>query len=134
MNGYRVVLLILAALVGACSPSVRNTTFLPQLPPARPDDHPIRVYYSRLPECEYEEIGLVTSSRPSQFVSMEQVRAALIAEARRMGGDAVVNLNEQSVVSGGGEYIDADRALQGTVVRFTDAACEEPNSPVAGGA
>jgi hypothetical protein len=124
-------LLALALLMAGCAPTIRTTTFLSQLPAPRPADHPVRIYYSKLPACPFDEIGLLSASRPHLLVSEADVQAGLIDQVRRMGGDALVNVTQHSEVSGSGEYVGTTAALQGTVVRFTEPTCDEPTSPVA---
>lgn len=118
------------AMLAACSPAVRVTTFRSELPPPRPTDHAISIYYSKLPSCDFNEIGLLSASPRSRFTSMAEVQARMVAEARKMGGDALVNVSDGSEVSGGGEYISSERVIKGTVVRFTDPSCREPMASV----
>lgn len=72
----------------------------------------------RIPECTFEEIGLLTVERgPGPFVSAEKRLRAVKDRARHMGGDAVIGLTQLPATEGfrGG--------LAGTVVRFNEETC-----------
>ena len=75
-----------------CTPAVNRVYFLPERLPAKPEDYPIRLYFDQLPECEYQEIGMITSRQRNKLISMDAVTEALRCEARKMGGDAVINV------------------------------------------
>ena len=111
-------------LIG-CGPIVRSTPFASFA--SRPPEHPIRVYSTQVPDCPYEEVGLVSAQKRDMFVSMDEVLDALKREAREMGGDAVVGVSESAVASGGsiGETvtIGSNPVLSGTVIRFTQTDC-----------
>ncbi|MFW6079264.1 MAG: hypothetical protein ACODAE_06570 [Gemmatimonadota bacterium] len=125
----RAVLVVVAAAVAAsaCGPSVRSATFTERSP--RPRDHPVRVYSTQLPECDYEELGLVRVSEGMAFaVSLDAMLDALRERAREMGGDAVVGVTQISTTEGGtvtGQAVNlnTDDGLAGTVIRFSDADC-----------
>jgi len=136
-----VTLLLLSALLAGCSPAVRSTVFVDR--PPKPADQPIRVYRTLLPQCPYEEIGLVTSGQGNKFTSTEAALDALRTRAREMGGDAVIGLS-YSEERAGGMLLPSYRSpvnpfpqppsytvvpgaalttLSATVVRFTDPQC-----------
>lgn len=51
---------------------------------------------------------------------------SLIDEARKLGGDAIIGLNETNPVHNVSEYgIDRDPVLSGTVIRFINKDCKE---------
>ena len=114
--------LVFVLALGACSPGVRATSFVSFSP--RPDDHPIQVYRSTIPECQFEEVGIVSSRRESSLVSMDKVLEALRSKARELGGDAVIGMVEaneaRNVILG----VDRDTVLSGTIIRFTDQDCQ----------
>jgi len=128
-----ICLLPLALLLG-CSPKVERVRLLPvQLPP-KPVDFPIQLYSDKDPECPFEEIGLVVSRKRNAFVSMEEVTESLRAEARKMGGDAVIKVKLGSVVTGGsvgtyGDFSSVDveqkSTISGTVIRWLEANCSK---------
>lgn len=117
----------LAMVLGlaSCGPAVRSTPF--NAFPARPAEHPIRIYSTQKPDCRYEEVGLVSARRRfAWLVSMSEVLEALKQRARAMGGDAVLGVSERSEVSGGGQdlaTVSSEPVLSGTVVRFTENGC-----------
>jgi hypothetical protein len=113
-------------LLTACGPAVRSAHF--KSVPPRPTDHQIVLFSTKLPACPYEELGLITAQRRHGFNSYESVLEAMKARARRMGGDAVVALNQQQTVNGGTVIgktvsINTGEALTGTVIRFTESGC-----------
>ncbi len=114
-----------AILVSGCTAAVRSTSFHSYSP--KPVDHPIKVYRLKSPQCEFEEVGIVNSRQRNKLISMEEVMGSLLAEARRMGGDAVVGLNETNPIHNvSAEHgIDRDPVLSGTVIRFTDSSCQK---------
>jgi hypothetical protein len=115
-----------ALLFAACGASVHSARFVTRDP--RPPGQEVIVYSSKLPECAYEEIGVVTGSPRTGFTSMQDVLEAVRERARKLGGDAIVGLGPARHVSGAsvvGETIsiDSKTSLSGTVVRFTDEGC-----------
>lgn len=116
-------------LTAACGPSIQSARFTPGVaPPARAGAGEVLVFSTRLPECAFEEIGLVTGKPRGFWTSLETVLENMRERAREMGGDAIVGLGTSEVVTGasqaGGSVSlqTADR-LAGTVVRFEDADC-----------
>ena len=110
------------ATLGACSPGVRATSFGSFFP--RPDDHPIQVYRSTIPECQFEEVGIVSSRRENSFISMDKVLEALRIKARELGGDAVIGVSETNEARNVRFGVDNDMVLSGTIIRFTDQDCQ----------
>jgi hypothetical protein len=115
------------ALLVACGPAVRSAPF--KSVPARPPDHEIMLFSTKLPSCPYDEIGLVTAKPEYRWNSHEDVLEALKQRARKMGGDAVVGLSQQQTVNGGTVWgstvnINSSDALTGTVIRFTEEGCK----------
>lgn len=114
-------------LLAGCGPAVQSTPFASF--PARPAEHPIRLYSTKVPECPYEEVGLVSARRRyGLVVSMTEVLEALKARAREMGGDAVLRVSEGRVVSGGGQdavTVSSTSVLSGTVIRFARPDCRQ---------
>lgn len=110
-----------------CAPSVRvqSTALVTGLAP-RPEDHPIQLYGSALPECPYEEVALV-SARGKRSAS-SQLLDAVRDQARKMGGDAVLGLSQDTDISGavpvGAIIVPVKRlVISGTVIRFRDPHC-----------
>ena len=105
------------ALAG-CGPNIQ-TFALSEPYPARGPAEPIVVSSVAIPECPYEELGLVTV-RETFDVHGPAILEAVKDEARRLGGDAVLGLTPVHKVKGrGGD------GLTGTVVRFTDPECRD---------
>ena len=95
-----------------CGLKIRTTPLSGPYPP-RPADAEVLVWSVAIPECPFEEVGLLTvregynASGPAVLVGMKQ-------EARRMGGDALIGLRPAP----GGE-----RGLYATVVRCSSPEC-----------
>src|SRR5690606_22612155 len=110
-----------------CMPGVRTTTFRAELPPPRPADHPIQVYHTQVPECPYEELGLVRATQPNSLVPMRSVQEAMLKRARLMGGDAILGVREgREAATSYGDERRSERALTGTVVRCREAGSAAP--------
>jgi hypothetical protein len=130
MRGHRWKLFVTGGLVtlSGCHPSVTSTQFR-QLTPLS-EEIPVELYSAAMPECPFDEVGLVSSNRPNPWTSMDEVLAALVRRARVMGGDAIVGLRE-TPPRGGDTVIfvassdenTTSRTLSGTVIRFRDASC-----------
>jgi uncharacterized protein YbjQ (UPF0145 family) len=119
--------LIVCAGCGAAV-RVESTPFV-VLPP-QPADHPVKTYWTQLPACPCEEIGIVSSEIRRKSTPIEEAIAALMQRAREMGGDAVVGLTEDertsgAKVRGSRVVVSSHRILSGTVVRFREPACRE---------
>ncbi len=120
----KIVVVVFILLLVGCSPAVRTTTFQ-QLPP-KPVDAPIKIFRIKTPRCNFEEIGIVNSRQRNTFISMDEVMNSLIVEARNMGGDAIIGLNETNPIHNVNEYgIDRDPVLSGTVIKSTDPNCRQ---------
>ena len=88
----------------------------------------ILIFSSKQPECEYEEIGLVSGRQRGFWTTLENVLEKMRERAREMGGHAIVGLGTSEVVTGGTETagsvsLNTTGRLAGTVVRFTDPSC-----------
>jgi hypothetical protein len=123
----RAAVLLAVVMTTACAPQVRSVRFDGAAEP-RPDTHPIRIYSSRVPDCPYEEMGLVRAREAPAAIgtSMEALLEAMRVRARRMGGDAIVGIAQAGTPDGSpasGVSLNASDGLSGTVVRFTDPAC-----------
>lgn len=113
-----------------CTPATRVVRLSPTEYDPRPEHYPIRLYRESLPECPYEEIGIVTSRQRHKLISMDTVAESLREKARELGGDAVIRLSEQdqiqgAVVSSSEVKLDRDPVLSGTVIRFTRPDCRQ---------
>lgn len=122
-------ILPIVVLLAACSPAVRVTRLSPEAYEPRPADHPIRLYQSGRPKCDYEEVGLIIARQRNVFTSMEEVAESMRKKARELGADAVVGLIETDQVQGASApldnnvVIDRDPVLSGTAIRFKSPDC-----------
>ncbi len=84
---------------------------------AKADDCPIEVFSSKLPDREYEELGIIEGEGFLGGDSMEMVLPKMKQEACRAGGDAIIlNSNQKYVDSSD----DVNLNVTATVVRWTD--------------
>lgn len=116
----RALLVGVVLVAAACGPTVQVTSLGPAFPPRRSAEDLV-VFSTRVPECSYGELGLVTAYRADLGASsaMESALHALKERARSLGADAVVGLR---VVSGGTAG-NTREGYSATAIRFTDEAC-----------
>lgn len=116
----RALLVGVILVAAACGPTVQVTSLGPAFPPRRSAEDLV-VFSTRVPECSYGELGLVTAYRADLGASsaMESALHALKERARSLGADAVVGLR---VVSGGTAG-NTREGYSATAIRFTDEAC-----------
>jgi len=121
MNFYKMFFLLL--LLSSCSPATKSTKFQTHTPSTLPNE--IKFFLSKLPICEYEEIGIVSSSKRWKWISMDEVVYSLKEEAHVMGGDAIIQMSEDSQIKMVTEHgnVIYKNVLSGTVIRFTDRGC-----------
>lgn len=116
---WTVLTLGLLACSAGCSPVVRSIRIGESFPP-RPVSSDVQLYSVRLPDCPFEEIGLLDMEKEPGFLatpSSEERVDAMKTKARQMGGDAIIGLAQLPPAEGfrGG--------LSGTVIRFPAGAC-----------
>ena len=116
-----------AALATACA-STRVTRFDQQAPLSqRTPASDIRFYAAAKPSCPYDEIGRVTA-QSRLFVTWDRVVSAARDAAHEMGGDAVINVQDASRISGAtvsssGVITEETSSLSGIVIRFRHLDC-----------
>lgn len=116
------LLVLFSVLVSGCVPATRTTVFQ-HLPP-KSVDAPIKIFRFKFPQCDFEEVGIINSRQRNKFISMDEVMDSLLNEARRIGGDAIIRLNETNPIHNVTEYgLDRDPVLSGTVIKFIDQNC-----------
>ncbi len=111
----RVVLVASAALLIACGPKVKSYAYMELQ--ALPYDHEVAVFSETLPECEYEQVGLIAAD------DMERTKD----RAREMGADGVIGTvdaesqsqNPKSAVCGTPRCL----TFNTVAIRFSDPAC-----------
>ncbi len=115
--------IIFLIFVNSCAPAIRTTAFQ-HLPP-KAENAPIKIYRLKMPQCNFEEVGIVNSRQRNKLIPMSEVMNALFVEARKLGGDAIIGLNETNPIHNvSSQYgIDRDPVLSGTVIKFTDKNC-----------
>lgn len=106
-----------ALLLAGCKADARSAGTEQAAPAEAAQPRSILVYAHKLPACPYDELGEVTSSDEGE----PAVRlAALRAQARSLGGDALIDFR------GSQGPVDVPLGtLTATVVQFTDPTCTE---------
>ena len=84
--------------------------------PAKPDDCDIEIFTSKLPDREYEELGIIEGDTYFGADSLEEVLPKMKREACRAGGDAIILKSTQKTV----EDDISNLNVIATVVRWTD--------------
>ena len=92
--------------------------------PAKPDNCDIEVFTSKLPDREYEELGIIEGEGSLGSDSFSEVLPKMKVEACRAGGDAIILLTSQKSVdvTGGNENIMSSDKLNvtATVIRWKE--------------
>ena len=133
----------LVLLATSCAPpSVQAFQLAPVTPPARPANAPVSIYTGdRRPECPVEEIAVLEADGGAYGLWSDSTAAAIRRRVRKMGGDAVVGLEEHGRSHGTTIRRDStaflsssrtsltleantERWLRGTIVRFTNPECQ----------
>lgn len=104
----------------ACGPTVQVANLGPTYPPRRSAAE-LEVFSTKVPDCPYGELGIVTAYRADVGAAsaMDRALGALKERARVMGADAVVGLR---VVSGGMAG-NTREGYSATAIRFADETC-----------
>ncbi|MBA4157913.1 MAG: hypothetical protein H0X65_10615 [Gemmatimonadetes bacterium] len=118
---------LLVLMTTACAPSIQSASFQATLSPTRMED--VRVFTTRVPACEYEELGIVTSEPPNLFTHLQAVVDGMRRRAALMGGHALVELRPRSQAAAGspsaGDGSSGGAGYLATVVRFS-SPCSSP--------
>jgi len=120
LSGY----ICLLVLMSGCAITVQSAQLSNQKYPPQPSYHPIEVYQDVLPETPYVEIAAV-KARKRGTDSVKKVVSALQEQARKLGGDAIIDLSE-SIESRTifdvhrGERIVRTKFHSATVIRFIE--------------
>jgi hypothetical protein len=83
---------------------------------AKSDDCYIEIFSSKLPDREYEELGILEGEGFLGADSLEEVLPKMKREACRAGGDAIILKSSQKSFDGE----DSNLNVTATVVRWTD--------------
>ena len=115
-----VIMLVLSALLammllGGCA----SAKFIKTGPSvaAKADDCNIEVFTSKLPDREYEELGIIEGEGSLGADTMEKILPKMKLEACRAGGDAIIIKSSQKYV---GDSSDETLSVTATVVRWTE--------------
>ena len=83
---------------------------------AKPDDCQIEIFTTKLPDREYEELGIIEGEGFLGADSLEMVIPKMKIEACRAGGDAIILMSSQKFFDGEDENLN----VTATVIRWTD--------------
>ena len=107
-------------LLSACAPAVESATF--ESHPPRPADAEVRIYRSQQPDCAFQEIGLLVWRPQSAWDSLDEGVAAMRQQARKMGGDAILDFRYSEPATG----IDTGAPADSTRLETTSTRVHEP--------
>lgn len=139
-------LLILISLIfiTACSPSIRYDTLTDAYAGSQSRLYPIKIYVTKLPKCDYEELGIVNAATTGHASSSFDLIGIIISNATggsnkfvdlmrqqavAVGGDAIVlqervSVNNGMIETNPGVYQSTFKEEQsGVVIRFSDENC-----------
>lgn len=101
----------------ACAPPVHVTKLDGPFTPRQPASE-IRIFSTKMPQCEYSEIAIITAYQAPAVGTLDGAMEALKAKARELGADAVAGVR---LVPKGGD--DRRHGYSGTAIRFKDPSC-----------
>lgn len=118
-RGYWVVTV---ALLAGCGGVKTKTTLAPDAPEVRGRTGSVCLLAGALPpEVQFVEIARITATKRT-YGSTEQVTAAIVAEAKRLGADAVVNLQADIRFKSPLPWRITSPTGDGTAVKYTSEA------------
>jgi hypothetical protein len=88
--------------------------------PARSDDCTIEVFSSKLPDRDYEELGIIEGEGSLGFDTLEKVLPKMKIEACRAGGDAIILMSSQKSVDVYKDSSDDQLNVMATVIRWKE--------------
>lgn len=88
--------------------------------PARPDDCPIEVFSSKLPDREYEELGVIEGEGSFGHDTLEKILPKMKREACKAGGDAIILTSRQKSADVFDDSGDEQLNVTATVIRWTE--------------
>ena len=124
------VVVVLSML--GCAPSVSVTMLQDITVAEHSGGEPVKVYYSKAPECPYEELAILNVGRgeldmfgkgDSKFVD------ALRSKAGDIGGDALIlgpalsSISSMSQDAAGNVNVHKSKTQEGVVIRFKSRDC-----------
>lgn len=127
-------LIALVLLTGACASGIDSAVFMNAQP--LPPDADVRIHRTTVPDCPYDELGLITWRPMHGFQKLQTGVDRMRDRAREMGGHAIIgfsigerqngttttiNSDSTSVVIG--SSVDTETTVSGTVVRYRDGGC-----------
>ena len=88
--------------------------------PARANDCPIEVFSSKLPDREYEELGVIEGEGSFGFDTLEKILPKMKREACKAGGDAIILTSRQKSADIFEDSGDDQLNITATVIRWME--------------
>ncbi len=88
--------------------------------PARPEDCSIEVFSSKLPDREYEELGVLEGEGSLGHDTLAKILPKMKREACKAGGDAIILTSRQKSADGFTDSNDEQLNVTATVVRWLE--------------
>jgi hypothetical protein len=121
MKQSLIVAAFLAMSLTGCGARAQSARFVEAAP--APQDQPIAYYSARMPECAFEELGVVRGHGDMRLTSLQAVLDRMAVEARRLGGHAIIGITQSRVTDSVSTSREGESGLFGTVIRFTSPDC-----------
>ena len=111
-------ILLLAMIFGGCA----SAKFIATGPsyPARPENCDIEVFISKLPDREYEELGVIEGEGFFGADSLEEILPKMKQAACKAGGDGIILMSSQKTTSAFTDGSDDKLYTTATVIRWTE--------------
>ena len=87
---------------------------------ARADDCPIEVFSSKLPDREYQELGIIEGEGSLGHDTLEKILPKMKREACKAGGDAIILTSRQKSADFFDDSGDEQLNVTATVIRWTE--------------
>jgi hypothetical protein len=88
--------------------------------PARPENCKIEVFISKLPDKEYEELGVIEGEGFFGADTLEEILPKMKQEACKAGGDAIILMSSQKTANVFTDGSDDKLYTTATVIRWAD--------------
>lgn len=95
----RIALLLLVAALAAACVSSKSIRYESEARTPKPESHPIEILESRAVTRPHRVIGMVQVNAGAKFNVSDPIEALRI-QARKLGGDALIDLSQQPIGAG----------------------------------
>jgi hypothetical protein len=122
-------------LLAGCASGIDSAVFMSA--PPLPSGEDVRIHRTTVPECPYDEVGVVTWEPRDGWQTLETGVRLMRERARQMGGHAIIGFSVGEVATGtsttvtrtdsasvtASSTVDRGKMAVGTVVRWRDGGC-----------